>query len=123
MKLPRVKPGDPITADLFNRLIEVAESCRLSVGQGGGLSLLSGPDGYTLTAQVSRPVWGRITGAIADGLYPFTLQHEAPAGAWIDASLTGHAYEINGNLAVPVGAYVRLWWTSSGDWRFLAGSC
>ena len=39
MRLPRVKEGDPITADLFNRLFEVAESCRLSVGQGSGLSL------------------------------------------------------------------------------------
>lgn len=123
MKLPRVKAGDPITADLFNRLLEVAESCRLSVGQGGSLSLLAGPDGYTLSALVSRPAWAKTTGVLADGTYPFTLQHEGPSGTWIDAPLTGVAYEISGNTSVPIGTYVRLWWSSAGDWRFLAGSC
>jgi hypothetical protein len=123
MKLPRVKEGDPITADLFNRLFEVAESCRLTVGQGSGLSLLAGPDGYTLSAVVSKPIWGKITGAISSGTYPFTLQFEGAAGTWTDGPLTGLAYEVSGNTAVPIDTYVKLWWTSSGDWRFLAGSC
>ncbi len=123
MKLPRVKEGDPITANLFNRLIEVAESCSLSVGQGSGLSLLAGPDGYTLSAQLSKPIWGKITGSISSGTYPFTLQFEGPSGTWTDGPMTGLAYEVSGNTSVPIDTHVELWWTSSGDWRFLAGSC
>lgn len=123
MQLPRVKEGDPITPDLFNRLFEVAERCNLSVGQGSGLNLLSGPDGYALSAVISQPIWIKTTGAISSGQYPFTQQFPAAGGGWTAGSLTDTAFEANGNTSVPTNTYARAWRTVQGDWRFLAGTC
>jgi hypothetical protein len=123
MQLPRVKVGDPITPDLFNKLFEVAERCHLSVGQGGSLNLLAGPDGYTLSAVVSAPIWVKITGPISGGTYPFTQQFPASGGTWTAGSLSDVAYEANGNTSVPANTFARAWRTAHGDWRFMAGTC
>lgn len=122
MKLPRVKEGDDITPDLFNKLFEAAERCNLSVGQGSSLSLLSGPEGYALADALSQPIWIKTTGAISGGTYPFTEQFPAAGGTWTAGSLTDTAYEANGNTSVPTNTYARAWRTVQGDWRFFAGS-
>lgn len=123
MQLPRVKEGDPITADLFNRLFEVAEQCNLKVAQGGRIDLIAGPDGYVLSTMMTTPIWIKTTGAISSGTYPFTQQFPDSSGAWTAGSLTDVAYEANGNTAVPTNTYARAWRTAQGDWRFLAGTC
>jgi hypothetical protein len=123
MHLPRVKDGDPIAVEDFNKLFEVAERCALSVGQGSSIHLLSGPDGYVLSAAVSTPIWIKTTGAISGGTYPFTEQFPAAGGTWTAGTLTDVAYEANGNTSVPADTYARAWRTAQGDWRFLAGDC
>src|SRR4051795_11230555 len=112
MQPPRVKVGDPITPDLFNKLFEVAERCSLSVGQGGSLNLLAGPDGYTLSAVISEPIWIKTTGPISGGTYPFAQQFPASGGTWTAGSLSDVAYEANGNPAVPTNTYARAWRTA-----------
>lgn len=124
MKLPRVKPGDEITADLMNKLLEVAESCRLEVVQGGGLLMESNPEGgYTLSLAVGRFFWAKITGAISGGTYPWTEQFPAASGTWTAGTRTGVAYEENGNTSVPTNTYVRMRRTVVNDFRFSAGTC
>jgi hypothetical protein len=123
MQLPRVKVGDPITADLFNKLFEVAERCNLSVGQGSSLTLLAGPDGYVVGTAMGSPIWIKTTGALSGGTYPFTQQFAAASGGWTAGSLSDVAYEANGNTSVPTNTYARAWRTVRGDWRFLAGTC
>lgn len=123
MKLPRVKPGDPITAADFNRLIDAADQCRLTVGQGGRLNLSATPDGYVLNAVVSEPIWGKITGPLSGGTYPFTEQFPDSGGTWTVGTLSDVAYEAEGNPSVATDTYVQLWRSASGDWRFLAGTC
>jgi hypothetical protein len=123
MKLPRVREGEPITADLFNRLFEVAEKCGLGVAQGSGLSLIDGPDGYVLGASVPVFRWGKTTGALSGGTYPITEQFPAASGTWTAGSLSVTAYEDNGNTSVATNTYVKFWRSVQGDWRFSAGTC
>lgn len=123
MSLPKAKGGQPIFDGDFNRLIDIANSCNLTVGQGSGLNLQSGPDGYVLSTSVAMPFWAKITGAISSGQYPFTQQYEATGGTWTAAPLTGTAFEITGNTSVAANTYVKMWRSAAGDYRFLAGSC
>ncbi|SIN70580.1 hypothetical protein SAMN05444166_0276 [Singulisphaera sp. GP187] len=123
MKLPRVKPGDPITDTDFNRLIDAANQCNLSVGQGGSLNMIADPDGYVLDAVTSEPIWGKVTGPLASGTYPFTEQFPDSGGTWTAGTLTDVAYEVEGNTSVATNTYIQLWRSASGDWRFLAGTC
>jgi hypothetical protein len=124
MKLPRVKPDDPITADLMNLLLAVAESCRLEVVQGGGLLMEENPQGgYTLGLAVGRFFWAKITGAISGGTYPWTEQFPDASGAWTAGTRTGVAYEENGNTSVAANTYVRMRRTIVDDYRFQAGTC
>lgn len=123
MAIRRLKVGEEITEGWLNDLIALANSCNLSVGTGGNLTMISGPDGYTIDADFSEPIWGRITGPISSGAYPFTQIFPDTAGAWIDGTLTGVAIEADSNTSVATGKRVRLYWTAQGDWRFRAGTC
>lgn len=123
MKLPRVREGDPITDTLFNALIDAANACNLSVGDGGSLNMFAGPDGYTLDAVLSEPIWGETTGAISGGTYPFKEVIEAASGTWANGTLTDVAYELNGNATVASGKRARFWRTAQGEWIFNAGTC
>lgn len=123
MGMRRLKVGDEITEGWLNDLIALANSCNLSVGTGGSLTMTEGPDGYTIGADFTEPIWGRITGAISSGTYPFTEIFPDTAGAWVDGTLTGVAYESDGNTSVATGKRVRLTWTAEGDYRFRAGTC
>lgn len=123
MSMRRLKVGDEITEGWLNDLIALANSCNLSVGTGGNLTLTEGPDGYTLSADFSEPRWAEITGPIAGGVYPFKEIFPDTAGTWIDGTVTGDAYEADGNTSVATGKRVRLTWTAEADWRFRAGTC
>lgn len=123
MNITKVKEGDPITAESFNRLVDAANSCELSVAQGSGLTLASGPDGHVLGTAIMLPFYAKITGAISGGQYPFTVQFPAAGGTWTAGTQTGTAFEITGNLTVAVNSYVRMWRTTAGDYRFLKGTC
>lgn len=123
MSIRRLKVGDEITEGWLNELIALANSCNLSVGTGGSLKLLSGPDGYTISADFAEPIWGEITGPISSGTYPFKEIFPDTAGTWVDGTVTGVAYESDGNTSVATGKRVRLIWTAEGDYRFRAGAC
>jgi len=123
VNLPRVRPGEPITDTVFNRLIDAANRCRLSVGQGGGLRLVETPSGYLLEALDSEPIWGKITGPAVGGSFPFVEQIPLASGTWSDGPFTDEAYEANGNDSVPTSTRALFWRTAEGDWRFLAGVC
>lgn len=119
MPLPRVKPGQPITAGLFNALVEAANAQSLTVAQGSGLAI----DRGVLYATIPGPMWAKITGAISGGAYPFTQQFPAASGAWTNGPLTGNAVETTGNTSVATGTIVQVWRTPAGDWRFRASQC
>lgn len=123
MSIRRLKVGDEITEGWLNDLVALANSCNLSVGGGGDLTMISGPDGYTLDADFSEPIWGEITGPLASGTYPFKEIFPDASGAWVDGTMTDIAYESDGNTTVASGKRVQLSWTSQGDWRFRAGTC
>lgn len=123
MSIRRLKVGDEITEGWLNELIALANSCSLSVGSGGNLTVLSGPEGYTIDADFSEPIWGITTGPLASGTYPFTQQFPDTAGTWINGTLTDVAYEVNGNTSVATGKRAKFWWTAQGTWAFNAGTC
>ena len=121
--IPYVREGDPITAHDFNRLVDAANRSALSVSQNSGLTIHSSPEGYTLSTAIPLPFWAKITGPISSGKYPFTKQYEAAGGTWTDAPVSGEAYEVSGNTSVTSPTYVKMWQTSTGEFRFLAGTC
>lgn len=123
MLVPRVQPGDVISADLFNALVDAVQAAQLEVAPGSGLVYEDGPGGRALGLSLPRFLWGKTTGALSGGTYPFTQQREDASGAWINGPVTGTAYEVNGNTSVAVGTRIKLWRTAAGDWRFLAGAC
>lgn len=45
----RVRPGDELTAVMWNQLIDYLEQSQLSIAQNGGLALQSGPKGRILS--------------------------------------------------------------------------
>jgi len=123
MNVPRVKEGDVVTAEAFNRLVDAANASTLTVAQGSGLTLQSSPDGYVLGTTVMLPFYGKITGPISSGKYPFTVQIPAAGGTWQASPQTGTAWEVAGNTSVATNTYVKMWRTAAGDTRFLAGTC
>ncbi len=123
MKLPRLKAGDPITEDFLNALVDAARRSTLTVGPSSGLAMVQGTDGYVLVAVLPMTIWGKTTGAISGGTYPFTQQFPDASGTWTAGTVTGEAYEVNGNAEVPTGTYIALERTPQGDWRFRSDSC
>jgi hypothetical protein len=123
VRLKHVKEGEPIKASLFNKLIDLANSCVIDIGQGGAIVATIGPDGYMLDAVLSEPIWGQTTGAISSGTYPFKEVFPDASGAWVDGTLTDVAYEADGNTSVATGKRALFWRTAQGDWRFRAGTC
>lgn len=119
MPLPRVKPGEKITAGLMNALIEAANAQALTVAQGGGLAL----DRGVLYATIRQPIWVKLTGSISGGTYPFTQQFPDTGGTWTDGPLTGTAYEVTGNTSLTSGTYGHAWKQADGSWRFKASAC
>lgn len=123
MSIRRLRVGDVITEGWLNAVVALANSCNLATGQGSGLNMTEGPDGYTLDATYSEPIWGATTGALSSGTYPFKQIFPDASGAWIDGTLTDVAYEADGNTSVATGKRAMFWRTAEGDWRFRAGTC
>lgn len=123
MKIPRIKVGEIITEGFLNKFVDAANACNLSVGDGGSLNMSAGPDGYTLDAVLEEPIWGKTTGPLASGSYPFTEQIEAAGGTWTNGTLTDVAFELNGVTTVATGKLAKFWRTAQGEWIFLAGTC
>lgn len=123
MSLPRVQVGDVISVDLFNALIDAANRARLRVAQSCGILLNDHPDGYTLSTSIPSFLWAKTTGAISGGQYPWVLLLPDTSGAWTVTSITGTAYEANGNTSVASGTYIQLYKLSSGIWEFRASLC
>jgi hypothetical protein len=123
MKLPRVKPGEVVAAELFNALIDAANGCGITVGPGSGLVLSSNQQGSVLSTAIPMFYWAKTTGPISGGKYPFTQQRPATGGTWTAGSLTGNAYEVNGNTNVATGTYIKIWRAPSGVWLFNASAC
>lgn len=123
MSIRELKAGAEITEGWVGDLVAVANQCNLGVGDGGRLTITEGPDGYTIDVDFSEPIWGRITGPLASGTYPFIEIFPDTSGAWVDGTMTDVAYEADGNTSVATGKRVQLSWTSQADWRFRAGTC
>ena len=123
VKLPRVKAGDAVSATDFNALIDAANSCKVSVGTGSGLVIVSGPNGDSMSTTLTSFLWAKTTGAISGGTYPFTQQIPATGGTWTDGTFTGTAYEVNGNTSVTTGTKIKLWRSAAGNWLFNASAC
>lgn len=123
MELPRVEPGQPITADAWNALIDAANQCNLTVADNSGLTLFEDEDGYVLGSAILTYYWAITTGPISGGTYPFTQQWPAASGTWTAGALSDDAYETTGNTTVPTGTYIKVWETVAGDWRFRAPTC
>lgn len=123
MKIERAKVGDVLTDELLNALIDVANSCDFTVGQNSGLHMIEDQGGRTLTSDIPSFIWGKTTGAISGGTYPFTQQFPDSGGTWTAGPLSDVAYEVNGNTSVTSGTYVKLFLTDDGTWRFWASTC
>jgi hypothetical protein len=120
-KLPRVEPGDPITADLFNQLLAIAEGCNLVVGPG--LQVDQGGDGAALSLVVPESFTARITGPLDVDTYPWIEVFPDADGTWADGSRTGDAFERNANADVPEDLIVDMRWVVAGWYTFDAGGC
>lgn len=123
MSIRRLRVGDTITEGWLGELVALANACNLAVGQGGSLNMSEGPDGYTLDAVYSEPIWGEVTGPLASGVYPFKQIFPDASGAWTDGTLVDDAYEADGNTSVATGKRAMFWRTAEGDWRFRSGTC
>lgn len=123
MRLKHVKEGEPIKASLFNKLIDLANSCVIDIGQGGAIVATSGPDGYLLDAVLSEPIWVKITSVASGSSYNFVEQIEAAGGTWTDGTLTDVLWEVNGNTSVATGKRLLAWRTAQGEFVANAGTC
>lgn len=122
-KIPPIRAGDLITEGWLNKIVDAANQANLTVGDGGSLALTVGPDGYSLSSVVSTSTYGKITGPISGGQYPFTEQFPDTGGTWVAGTTTGTAYEQNNNPSVSVNTIVELKWSSAGYYQFERGSC
>jgi hypothetical protein len=120
-KIPHVKPGDVITAEDFNAIAERLERCmNLTVAQGSGLVMSSGPWGKALGLALPHDIWGQLSGSSSP--YSFVEVMRTTSNTWATfghRSGTNNAYEINGKSGLN-GKVVQLSWTPAGDWRFVA---
>jgi hypothetical protein len=118
-KIPHVKPGDVITAEDFNAIAERLERCmNLTVAQGSGLVMSSGPWGKALGLALPHDIWGQLSGSSSP--YSFVEVMRTTSNTWATfghRSGTSNAYEINGKSGLN-GKVVQLSWTPAGDWRF-----
>lgn len=119
-KFAKVNPGDPVLADIFNRVADALESfANLSVVQGSGLLMDSHPSaGKVLSVALKRDVRALLSGASSP--YSWTEVEDTASGATATFGMrsgTTNAYEINGKSGL-AGKVVGLTWTGAGDWRF-----
>lgn len=117
--IPPVKPGDPITAELYNAVAErLEQKLALTVAQGGGLTILKTPRGRVLGLTIPRPIWAQLSGTSSP--YSWQEVESVSGGTWAvfgQRAGTSNAYECNGKSGLG-GKVVQLWKTSAGDWRF-----
>lgn len=120
-KLPRVKVGDPVTAEAWNAVAEkLRPFTRISTSQGCGLTCATGPHGTNLALTMPQDIYARLSGSSSP--YSWTNVMQAAGGTTVDrtAGLTGgttNCYELNGKSGL-AGKVVPITWTSAGDWRF-----
>jgi hypothetical protein len=93
-RLPRVNPGDILTAELLNSLFD--EARRLNISLGPNLLMAETKTGVTLTALCLDQTFIKITGPAvetASGMqgYPWTLMIPVAAGGWEASLITGTA--------------------------------
>jgi hypothetical protein len=117
MNLPRVREGDPITAELMNALLEAAGAARIALGPG------LQADGNVLSALVRRPIVARITGAISGGQYPWIEVEDAAGGTFNDLTRSGTAYARNSVTADLTNKIVDIKVTPAGTYVFDASEC
>jgi hypothetical protein len=117
MDLPRVREGDPITAEAMNLLLEAAGRAMLVLGPG------LQAEGNVLSALVGRAITARITGALSGGQYPWIEVEPVAGGTWNDLTRTGTAYERNSSTSVPTSTIVDIYVTPVGTYVFDAGQC
>lgn len=126
-KLPRVKPGDLITAEHINRLFSEAE--RLANIQVAYPLESHSNDGNTTIRVVSQSeAWIKITSAATGTAYAWTEQIEQSGGTWTNGPRSGTtssdpAYEANGSTSVTLNRIVRARKRSVGGWVFEFGEC
>jgi hypothetical protein len=98
MGLPRVEPGEPIRAKDINALFEAAEGLSLTAD---GLEVAKTMGGTALAVRRPWAGWLKITSG--SNPYSGTEQIARSAGTWVDGARTvsGGAYETNGNTSVP----------------------
>ncbi|WP_406699222.1 hypothetical protein V5E97_10130 [Singulisphaera sp. Ch08] len=118
-KLPHVKPGDPIEADLFNAIAEKLEQFANLAVTGRYLRLWSSPTGKCLALAFPQPTWAMLSGSSSP--YSFQEVRDAAGGTWEvmvnGDSGTANVYELNDKPGL-AGKVVPITWTAAGDWRF-----
>lgn len=124
-ELPRVQPGDPITADHYNAIADALMELGIDVAIGGGLNL----SGNTLSKYRKAERWIKLTSVSGSGssaVYAWTTQLRA-GGAWVDGLPVGTttdnpAIRENGTNALTLPTIVRAWQEVDGL-HFLASDC
>lgn len=114
-KLPRVKPGDPISATAFNAIVDLLNRAQnLTVGQG--LAMHDTPMGRLLRLDRRQ----KRLGQIVSGSNPYAwneVARDSGGTLRVIAPGRGAAYHINGSTSIAAGKVV---WMHPGasDWRF-----
>lgn len=118
-RIPHVKAGDPITADLFNEVSERLERFANLSTSNPYIRLWDGPYGKSIALALPQQTWALLSGSSSP--YSFTEVRDGPGGTWVSMpngdSGTSNVYEINGKSGL-AGKVVPITWTAAGDWRF-----
>lgn len=127
LKLPRVKAGDLIYAEDYQRLAAAAEKVA-NLRVAAPLELIDIPGAYMLRLSRTPETWIKITGAPSGTAYAWTEQVPQSGGTWADGPRSGTtsvdpAYEANGSTAVPANRIVRARRNDGGAWIFEFGEC
>lgn len=118
-RIPHVRAGDPITADLFNEVSERLERFANLSTSSPYILLDDSPNGKSIALALPQQTWALLSGASSP--YSFTEVRDGPGGTWVSMpngdSGTANVYEANGKSGL-AGKVVPITWTAAGDWRF-----
>ncbi len=115
--LPRPKEGDILSEDFFDRYATaIEERLRITVAEGSGLGMTTGPAGTTITYDRSWEGWIKLTAHGSAEKYAWTEQVPTSAGGWTNGKRAGTttvdpAHEVNGLTTVSTASnnVVRAW--------------
>lgn len=127
--LPKVEPGDEISADHIAAIYDALQRLQITVSQNCGITMDSGSTGITLGLGINEGFWIKLTSRSSNS-FAWTEQIHQAGDTWVDGYQSGTtstdpAHEVNGNSTLPT-LPVKVWaWRvpASNEVTFNIGTC